>query len=294
MANLTFNAIDVETANHNRASICQIGLVMVRDGKIGDALSILLNPEEAFEEINTGIHGINRETVRDALTMPLIHPKFRELIDGTVLVSHSSFDRQALERAAEKYGIPMPEVRWLDSGRIARTAWPEQYGKSGWGLKKIAADLEISFRHHDAGEDARVAAEITLHTCRHAGLDMDDWLEKTETQRKEKDPDTNPEPPTVSEPSEGTDQPRWASILTKILTLEKERGFRNSSVSGGLDAFMQRQAENITRDLGDSGVHRILLGIPYADLNQEERSWWARQWREVMDRQQHTEVNIPR
>ena len=32
----TFNAIDVETANADRASICQIGIVQVRDGKIRD------------------------------------------------------------------------------------------------------------------------------------------------------------------------------------------------------------------------------------------------------------------
>ena len=33
---LTFNAIDVETANADRASICQIGIVHVRDGEIED------------------------------------------------------------------------------------------------------------------------------------------------------------------------------------------------------------------------------------------------------------------
>ena len=33
---LTFNAIDVETANADRASICQIGIVHVREGEIAD------------------------------------------------------------------------------------------------------------------------------------------------------------------------------------------------------------------------------------------------------------------
>ena len=33
---LTFNSIDVETANADRASICQIGIVHVRDGVVAD------------------------------------------------------------------------------------------------------------------------------------------------------------------------------------------------------------------------------------------------------------------
>ena len=49
MANLTFNAIDVETANRTRASICQIGIAQVQVGKIKRAASFLVNPEEPFE-----------------------------------------------------------------------------------------------------------------------------------------------------------------------------------------------------------------------------------------------------
>ena len=33
---LTFNSIDVETANADRASICQIGIAHVQDGEIRD------------------------------------------------------------------------------------------------------------------------------------------------------------------------------------------------------------------------------------------------------------------
>ena len=106
-----------------------------------------------------------------------IHPKLCRLMEGALLASHSPFDRQALEQAASKYGLTMPQIRWLDTGRAARTAWPDRYDGSSWGLKKIAADLRITFLHHDAAEDARAAAEILLHACRHTGLDVDDWLE---------------------------------------------------------------------------------------------------------------------
>ena len=160
MANLTFNAIDVETANRTRASICQIGIAQVQVGKISRAASFLVNPEEPFESFQTSIHGINEEAVCEAETMLSIHPRLCRLIEGAPLASHSQFDKQALEKAASKYGLTMPEIRWLDTGRVARTAWPDRYDGNGWGLKKIAEDLGITFLHHDAAEDARAAAEI--------------------------------------------------------------------------------------------------------------------------------------
>ena len=46
---LTFNSIDVETANADRASICQIGIVHVRDGEIEDQWQTLINPEDWFD-----------------------------------------------------------------------------------------------------------------------------------------------------------------------------------------------------------------------------------------------------
>ena len=58
MGNLTFNAIDVETANERPASICQIGIIQVRAGRIGESLSVLVNPEEHFSAFNVRLHGI--------------------------------------------------------------------------------------------------------------------------------------------------------------------------------------------------------------------------------------------
>ena len=124
MANLTFNAIDVETANRTRASICQIGIAQVQVGKIRRAASFLVNPEEPFESFQTGLHGINEEAVSEAETILSIHPKLYRLIERTPLASHSPFDKQALEKAASKYGLTMPQIKWLDTGGIEGGFYP--------------------------------------------------------------------------------------------------------------------------------------------------------------------------
>ena len=72
------------------------------------------------------------------------------------------------------------QVTWLDSAKIAWGAWPDRYGRGGYGLKNIARDLDIAFRHHDALEDARAAAEIVLRACSGAEMDIGGWLRRVE------------------------------------------------------------------------------------------------------------------
>ena len=40
-----FAAIDFETANNERTSVCSVGVVIVRDGKIVDTFYSLIQPE---------------------------------------------------------------------------------------------------------------------------------------------------------------------------------------------------------------------------------------------------------
>ena len=177
MSNLTFNAIDVETANSDPSSICQIGIVRVRGGVIKGQLSVLVNPEAPFNDFNVRLHGIDHIAVRDSKALPLLESRLRRLLEGTVLVSHTSFDRRALDGAMERYGLRPIRARWMDSAVVARRAWPHRYRRR-WSLSLIAGDLGIEFRHHDAAEDARAAGEIVLHACRHTGVDIDGWLER--------------------------------------------------------------------------------------------------------------------
>ena len=175
LGSLTFNAIDVETANSNPASICQIGIVHIRHGEIKEQMSLLVNPEAPFSEFNVGLHGIDADAVKGSATLPQIYAKLGSMLEGMPLVSHTAFDRRALDGAAERYRLRPIRAAWLDSAMIARRAWPQRYRRR-WNLAFIAGDLGIVFRHHDAVEDARTAGEIVLSACRHTGLDINGWL----------------------------------------------------------------------------------------------------------------------
>lgn len=174
----TFNVVDVETANADRSSICQIGVIRVLEGNITDKWETLINPETWFDAMNIWVHGINESDVKDSPTLPDVWEDLRSLLCESVLVSHTAFDRVAFQRAATRYGIRQLDVTWLDSARMVRRAWPESYGHRGYGLSNVADDLGISFEHHNALEDARAAAEIVLRVCESTEMDIEGWLSR--------------------------------------------------------------------------------------------------------------------
>jgi len=63
---MQFVAIDVETANPDMASICQIGLARYEQGLLTEEWKSYIDPEDYFDDINIFIHGIDESTVRGA------------------------------------------------------------------------------------------------------------------------------------------------------------------------------------------------------------------------------------
>ncbi len=178
----SFVAIDVETANPDSASICQVGAVCVLDGVVTDTLSVLVDPRSWFSPWNVAIHGITREQVRHAPTFEDIAGRLHEFVGEYVVASHTGFDRVAVSRAHAYWDLAVPRWTWLDTARVTRRAW-KQFSRSGYGLANVAAHLGIQFQHHDAAEDARAAAEILVRAMDHTGIDITGWLQTLEPVR---------------------------------------------------------------------------------------------------------------
>ena len=174
---MQFVAIDVETANPDLSSICQIGIVSFDNGAITATWQRLVNPEDYFNPWNMSIHGISEDDVADASTLPDIFSDLQELPSQQIVVSHTAFDRVALSRATDKYGLPGIACTWLDSAKIVRRAWPK-FACSGYGLGSITEALGIVFEHHVAQEDARAAGEVVLRAIAETGISISEWLKR--------------------------------------------------------------------------------------------------------------------
>lgn len=170
----SFVSIDVETANNDSASICQIGIVKFEGGEIIDSFNRLINPETHFLPMNISIHGIKPEDVRKAPRFFEIFDELNEWLAPNIITSHSYFDRSAVFRAIQRDLLPQNQYQWLDATTIIRRTWKE-FAQRGYGLGNLARHFSIDFEHHDACEDARVSGEILVRAIRDSGKTLEEW-----------------------------------------------------------------------------------------------------------------------
>lgn len=171
-----FIAIDVETANKDAGSICQIGFARFAGGELIDNWSWLVHPQTYFSDFNIGIHGIRPMDVSHAPDWKGVHGAVADLLADQVVVSHTAFDITALTRASEAHDRAPIGARWLDSVRVARRAFPQFRQQGGYGLANLRHHLTLDFAHHDSGEDARAAGWVIQAAVSATGLSVADWV----------------------------------------------------------------------------------------------------------------------
>jgi DNA polymerase-3 subunit epsilon len=172
---MNFVVVDVETANADLSSICQIGIASFAGGAFDNGWVTLVNPDDYFSPVNIAIHQIDELLVRDSPTWDVIFGEVVNRLENEIVVSHTPFDRAALSRACDRYRLQAPNCTWLDSARVVRRAWPE-FSRSGYGLSNVANRFAIDYRAHDALEDARCAGLLLLKAISDTGVTLEQWL----------------------------------------------------------------------------------------------------------------------
>lgn len=177
MNSIEFIAIDVETANPDVSSICQIGVAKFAGNRIVEEWVTLINPEDYFDFFNIEVHGISEDDVINAPTIPEVIEKLRYFLIGNVCVCHTHFDRISITKALNKYSLEIPQINWLDSARVARRTW-EEFAWTGYGLANICKKIGYEFKHHDALEDAKASGQVILAAIELSQIDLDSWLKR--------------------------------------------------------------------------------------------------------------------
>ena len=163
-----FLALDVETSNSDRSSICQVGWVLFENGNIISEFSSLVNPHSAFLPRNIQVHGIQPHHVANAPSFAEIYPKLKEACNDETVVHHGDFDWQSICHAAYLEGLALPNCDWLNTRKASQEAWVHLPNHK---LDTLCADLGIDLAHHDALEDARACGQIFQVLCEGCLLD---------------------------------------------------------------------------------------------------------------------------
>lgn len=157
-----FAAIDFETANQHRTSVCSVGVVVVRNGEIIKKIYQPIRPRPNFyTRFNTAVHGMTTSDTDDAPPFPDVWREIAPHIDGLPLVAHNSpFDEGCLKAAHALYEIPYPGYRFYCTVRGARRAFP---GLPNHKLNTVSACCGFDLaNHHHALADAEACAAIAL------------------------------------------------------------------------------------------------------------------------------------
>lgn len=148
----SYTAIDFETAQGKRWSICQVGLVRVENQIITEQLSILVQPPDNYYWNNfIDIHGISPEQTADAPTFDKIWHQIEPFIKNQNVVAHNgfAFDFHCLKQTLDYYQISSPEFIGHDTYRIFRGS-----------LASLCEHYKISLNHHEALSDAMACATL--------------------------------------------------------------------------------------------------------------------------------------
>ena len=157
-----FAAIDFETANGQRSSVCSVGVVVVREGHITDAFYSLIQPEPNYYAwFCQQVHGLGHEDTDDADIFHVVWELVMPLIDVLPIVSHNSpFDESCLRAVMSVYRMDWPDYRFYCTYRAARRKLRYLPNHQ---LHTVAEACGFHLEnHHHALADAEACAEIAL------------------------------------------------------------------------------------------------------------------------------------
>lgn len=159
---INFVAIDIETATHERSSICQIGITEVVAGKPLAPKSWLVKPaNNEYNEINIYKHGITPKVTENSPSFPQVWEEIKPYIQDRIVVCHNyTFDISSLRKALDKHGIEKPAFQYYCTLNISKQIFK---GLKNYQLTTVLSHLDLNIeKHHDAGCDSLGCAQIFI------------------------------------------------------------------------------------------------------------------------------------
>ncbi len=156
-----FAAIDFETANGQRSSVCSVGIVIVRDGRVVDKFYSLIRPVPNYYTYwTTQVHGLTRRDTDGQPEFPEVWSRIRDRIKGLPLVAHNRpFDEGCLKAVFEHYGMEYPGYTFFCTLAASRRCMRLPNHQ----LQTVALECGYDLTdHHHALADAEACAAIAL------------------------------------------------------------------------------------------------------------------------------------
>lgn len=160
---MNFIAIDFETANSNRSSICSVGIAIVENGKLMGTEHIYVKPTpNYYDSFNTCLHGICDSDTKNEKTFKQQWKDLKQHFHNKTIIAHNaSFDCSVLRFTLDEAALAYPDLDYHCTLMLAK----ETLSLANHTLADVSNHFKIKLNHHNAESDAQAAAIIALKLC---------------------------------------------------------------------------------------------------------------------------------
>jgi DNA polymerase-3 subunit epsilon len=156
-----FAAIDFETANFERSSVCSVGVVIYRNGvKVDEFYSLIKPVPEYYMQACINVHGMTAVDTAEAPLFPEVWKQIAPKIEGLPLVAHNkAFDETCLKAVFRVYQMDYPDYPFYCTLQQSRKVWKGGHHNLDIIAERCGFNLK---NHHHALADAEACAAIAL------------------------------------------------------------------------------------------------------------------------------------
>lgn len=188
---MDFVAIDLEKLDDSQLSICEVGMVKYKSGKLVDEFHSYIKPAESMSRNLFGkkeLKHITDEMLLSAPTFSEVYNKMKEFTKGAILVCHNKgADLNYLYYNEKAYSLSGLYTEFIDTSDICKFGLKEAYQKI------FGKQME---NHHFALDDAKHTAEILMALSEQS--DVSEFVKSNYIPEKEKPKSANTKYNTVS------------------------------------------------------------------------------------------------
>ncbi len=174
----SYISIDIENPNSRGNSICSIGIVIVKNGKIIDKIYSLINPEDRFDVINSEITNLNICDVKDAPNFKEFWNQYKEIFLNNTIIGHNvTYDLSVISKSLDRYNIEIPTFNYLCTLELAKNYLDMESYKLDYICEKYKLVLN---KHHNALEDAYASQQLFEYICDNFSINISPAIYKYE------------------------------------------------------------------------------------------------------------------
>lgn len=163
-----FTVVDVETTGLSARNerVIEIALVKVKNLKITEKYTTLINPNRPIPSFISMLTGITNSDVKNAPQFHQIYPLLIEKTEGSILCGHNlQFDLSFLRNEVQLLGEDFNPEKTLCTLKLARKLFPHLKSRS---LTPLAYHLNIKNNNqHRALGDAETTAKVLIKLLKH-------------------------------------------------------------------------------------------------------------------------------